>query len=1463
MPTDIQSNFLGKIVPNGFNVEGKMHKVCFSLCLSINPDCTLLADPAHYNDFYTSVLALKNISFNAVPSVKINGGIDATVKNFSRSDRPLNLYKQNLVDSPITDWSSLKNELWQAIFPELPVNKTEKYRRKIIGNAVENFYDSLAHVAALRKSLKNGDVVFAQKTKNEQKSFIRDQILSLKKINTPSPHFDLLNKVHRNFDNYQKNAKIKFFELAKKYAEKGAMKQWPESERLSVDRVYNTYVNCGEIDIDEIVNSFSTIATDPVLGRIFGFIIDFEFNWDPQVSILSTSISLPASWSIYTFTTNICTVNIDNKYAYLAQVGSSSFFEHSVLVPSDYVELKTQDELTTEERIYQLSENGNRNAAGDGSTRGILYNFLKLNELIKPISKITAEQVLDEEHLTQGIRVVGGIRSAGSIKWYSLTGRGLKLYSKDHKEIFCADNVENCLHIDSPTEYMDDDGTQKHTIAETMFEYSEGLLTLKSAFAKATTSSLNQRQVNHVSNLHDEGLRKSQARFENNIGIYKFPFTEIISEEAKAKLKLTCSYDIPDSIVGNGPKLRFKTDEIDNEYTFIVSQQYLNGWGLPLRKEETQLSIEDMVANEAASKYYPAPIPFIPNENTKPVLLIHTKPVSDDVNLPITEKESLEHIVVRGNNDRSARHILPPRIAMETAFWYNLLSAPNMTDDIAYNWKCRYNCSFTTYGDYEKFTSKNVDGISQKCNEGCSHYCGGTAMKDHYVTKYIHPNHLSDPSVKGFGVELFWDKDYLKQVIPSSKFGLTFGGTAGIAPRSCRLILRGDSDIAFEVNSENDAIEISLKKGMIAYVQLTNALYENFREHLSHGWWKNYGIDLHAQELEVNKNLPKKITFTHAAKQPLVDPAINILASTPADHKMIEHINEWLKTGNYEIYKPGLNIVAERKDKSSELIVPINSTYTKVSLTAHFERLDAIGKIEFLPDIKPTGSLELWMRKEEYIDDERQLVQDPEITDSSINHLPFKPVLDFNNRNNLFMQDYKIDFSNAIMDQLKTLKNVDSIDEIKDPYRAIISKINLEYDFKTTKFEEREYYLKNISSFIGYFTNQKPVDSTDDAINSTIEEYTLPQIENVMNEDGLRFKIMVLNNSQPRKPEIAYAVTTIEEEKCYNGNSVTSIQKGNIITVYLRRGRLTSGKDERVGVIVDAASLYNKVFKENNFISKAGRDIVSDRFSNRSQYLQYEDIIMDEQCQNGIYKAGYDNELGVFHFLPQFDYEKQLWKFEVKLDIKTTDNMQLHNPFINLSLVHYQPFSINYNNKTSESLLQDIQYDCRISDIENSTWCYLLPERKVSLSFSKTIDNRSLIDMNFHFHYESLHHFHSNVDNWIVRTNFIVTVQANENEEFSENDTDWVAIQSTCVAKTAFHHTLLTRDLLFTKGNLVKLKLAFEHINIYNHIRTRIIEIEWFTDETWEEILIRTPNLLIHDPVNNEELRIKYVDYIY
>jgi hypothetical protein len=1377
-----------------------------------------------------------------------------------------------------------------------------------------------------------------------------------------------------------------------------------------------------KIEIDEIVHSYSNISNDPIIARLMGIIVDYKILKKdlPQEEYFYLTINeTDDTYFLNTPIRRFRDSSSSSKYVYIIENknNKSQYFDRTIL-KSEHTNILTFDMLSHLQNLEYLrmkclkGENNDNSETKEVLTRGLLFTHDKLDELIAPVDivvknkdgnpiKFIDEDGYSEEHFVKGIRVAVNYKN----NLYPLTCRSVKLLDSKGNKIYYNGNIESCLHIDASTAYMQD-GEVKSSTTNVVFEYSGELLKLKSAFAKANTQNKFQYAANTVDNNHDDGLFKSEERFKKILTYYPFP---IIDRDENDSALFNCFYSIPDKLIKqkDAPQLRF-----NNEYSFIINQEYLNGYGLPLRNEK-DLSIEKIIKGEASLK--PVVRMFYLAENKKSVTLYHRREVKDDLSEPLTEKPSLEHLVVRSDNVEDSnqyideRHVLPPKIDIETAFWWGLLS--KLGEDDSFDYKTRANCPFVDEAAYDKFINeKDSKGSPKgnKCAECGKLYCGGTQMRNFYSDTHIYPNHyFTDPSIKGFTIRFFWNKECSddKEIQLNEIGTVKFGGGSGFEPKSYLLRMKGASEEAFVENHDwREILEVYLKKGMMIYAQLTNEIDDEkyFGEkHLVEGGWWNQILEMKnklehqyliepktkehkaaRQKLVDERNKPKVISLTHAVKEPLITPEIIKLSSTPKDHKFIEHINDWLKEKDFQRYKVGVNVIALRSNKleikdvislsgvspkdisvfgfsniiisvtnlgdaSNEVVIEgtingtdwselqcqnistntyikpissigsysivifkniksvrvrvskhvkgtiegmlyasdynlsINSSISRLELNSHFERLDAIRKIEFLKDMIPTGALELWMRKEEFIDNPEQIVL---ASNSATNHLPNEPVVSFLNNKNVFTLDCKIEFSNEVMNQLKNLKNIEDIDSIADVFRSLITKLKLEYDFKTTKFEEREYYLKDISKFKGFFTDEKFIDNGDVKAIDKLEEFALPKIKDVMSdldEDSkFRFKVIVLNNSQPSKPDVAFAVTTIQETRSTPLSQKTiSIQKGNIVTIYLKRGRLKSGKDERVGVIVDADSLYNKLFKDNELISKAGRDIVSDRYSNRSQYLQYGDIIIPEINE---YEVGFDNELGIYHFLPKFDVEKQLWKFEAELDIKTMDGKQLHNPFINFSIVHFQPFSINYNDKTADASLLELKNDCRISDVENSTWCYLLPERKLSIYFDKPgwFDAYGEVDLTVSFDHESLHHFNFGENKWKVRSNFIVTVQGSETGQ----SWDWHSVGSWLDdgklevdnATLSFHHPLLLKDVLDNEENLAKLKLKFkkyaipndtEHSNKYSYFRVRFIEVEWFANEIWSEVIKRTqnenPDLFNSDVIDNEEMRIRYVELIY
>lgn len=1302
------------------------------------------------------------------------------------------------------------------------------------------------------------------------------------------------------------------------------------------EAMVTSYSKSGVIDIDEIRNSFAAITNETSLMRLMGLIQDytitlkvFDGNQWLYEHDLNFVINSYANKFVLPVAAKLKLVEQDGKLALLIKdsvvnvevkdnsappkniIAPATFYNNSILRRSIIIDGKEglsklirvdKMALETKYKVLQDKENNGETACdkevGDGLTRGILFTNPWLHHIISPPDDFDENMAVNgvtDDYIIRGHRIAL-IKSNGKGEknsFYSLTRRDIEIKVENRsRPIFKSTQFEGCINFDTPSQYMQD-GEIRSVTSDVLFEYSGELLSLKSAFTPVTRTSDYEYKLNQIKYTHDSGMFKSQKRFtlpmkvldvtyDEAISFFHFPFTRI----NKKSTYLSVSYDIPsafatgDSKNSKAPQLRF-----GNEYTCVVYQEYLNGWGLPLlpdNQNTIQLSLQEIIEKDAdAQTFTPKRIKFAPLENKRALQLVHRREFKDDPDLPVSERPSLEHLVVRSDSgdDRKQiieeRHILPPKIELETAFWHDLLSPPNLTPQQSYNIRLCSTCSFADEEDYDKYIAQG-----KKCPAACTRYCGGTHMKSFYPQKQIKPPHLTDPMIRGFDIRLFWNKECTAEyeVREAGTEKIEFKGVPGIGPLSYLLIAGGAKTESFIKNYPSDSeLNIFLKKGMHVYAQLTNTLEtEKYGDWENKGWWEDLSKSL-AKSATCNtvRNAPKILALTHAVKEPLFAPVIIRLASSPNETNKIEHIDQWLKKEAYAGYKKDINIIASRTVKDDIWPAPPRprdsawgASLVNIELCAHFERLDAIRKIKFLKDIIPTGALELWMRKEVFIDDPDQIVLNPRFSKNEVNHLPDEPVVPFSSDKNKFALDYKIEFDNDIIDQMKSLTHVEDIDSINDVFRSLITRLNFKHDFKTTHFEEREYYLKNISKFKGYFSSQEFVDDTNSTALQKLEEYVLPKLAMVtkdLEKDSIfRFKIMALNNLPPAKPDVSYANTTIQENRLYpNRNKTYVTQRGNIVTIYLKRGRLTSGKDERVGIIIDGVGLYKDYYRQNKLISKVGRDILTDENNTRTQYLQYGDIIKPEQDN---YEVGFEDELGLYHFLPRFDVEKQLWKFEVELDIKTADGRPLHNPFINFCLVHFQPFSINYNDSPANADTIDLRKDCRISDVANYIWCYLLPERKLAASFSKPtyFNSSGSVDLTLTYDYESLHHFNKDKDNKLIRTNFIVTIQGSNGGGF------WTAVKSNMASDYAFHHSLLSPEILKANENLVRVKIDFERwvdtshqaADSFRYFRVRLVEVEWFNEQTWEQLISANKDLLSDIEVN-EDLRLRYVELIY
>lgn len=1542
-----RSPFLGMILPNGLTsiATNGDHVLSVSVCFFINKffagfdtaGKTVQAIEAQYQQFYDRVHLINKLLYTKSTSLTITA-------SFGSDPNPV-------VFTPLPDETGkeLRDLLWDALFPSTyntvtASGQTVAAQKEVDASSrvkavdpgqISNLFDEprllFSNTAFLKvlEAIPSDRGLLLTQLLNDFDPFGKDHPLAQQlekfvehsKANSKLALLDLYSFIARYnpealtvLDNIQTAERINRTEATQ------AVGILQDTRKLYVSNLQS------KIDVDEIIHSFSALSNEPALMRIAGLVRDFNItlpkrllNRFPINFKLSFSVANP-TWplvppqtgavsniqtDILIRPTSIRGVEHAGMFAYLVdkkpvvkktrrelnkksadtstETNAEDYYSNSLL-RADGARLIRYDKMAQEfanasaVKKYLEGELNLQAAIAESLTRGILYTNSNLPAIIKPAEIPDIDDglktfIYSEDYLTRGHRVAAVINKK---EFYSITSRRLELkLPGSHEPFLIKDHHEGCIHFDAPTAYMEN-GKVKSQTSDVLFVYPGELLKLKSVFSRATFRS----KAEKAQYAHDDGMHKSVERFKQVLAFLRFPDAKIDPKEVPNTVKLICTYNFPAYFTkSRSPKLRFTKFDKGPWYTFVISCEYLNGWGLPMkaaRKFDRQLSLEDVVGLETLEKVSPEPILFSPLENKKPVQLFHRAEVKEDESIPIEARQALESLVVRNdvNETGSSRHVLPERIAFEHAHWYDLFTDLPVED--SNRWRNKYNCPFTDRENYDAEVKNYPGGC---CPQDCHKFCEATTMAAFYPDEHITPNYIADPSVIGFEAKFYWDKDCTLR-IATKQVICKFGGKRGLAPESYRLELPAGFD-KFDVrnNEPNQVLEVFLKKGMHVYAEFSNLIAPEYAHQLKDAWWRDQGFqlpdDLFAGDYQ---NGFKRVSMIRAVNEPVIKPSIVHFYSTPANAYQYSHVDKWtaIKYKDFSIARGNIVVSRVATHDGDERQA---STKIETNFVAQFERLDAYelynrNNVRFLPGVTPTGTLELWMRKEEYVDDPNEFVKDPGATGP--NHSPERPVVEFSSDENIPFLEHRIEFDNDVLYQLKLASNNHALLKNDDLYRDVESGATLRFDCKSTKFEERRYRLRNGSKYKSYFSGGKEED---------------------FYRESDEFAVLVLNNNPPAKPDVAFAITTISAERKKEHDKVTKSQRGNIVTVYLKRGRLTSGKDERVGVVINDGSPYSRAFLANNFVSKVGSDIVSDAFSPGTDLLVPANIKYQfgDDSENE-YEAMYEPDLGLglVHYLPKFDIEKQLWKFEVEFDIGVPDTdpnkalKRLHNPFVNLALVHYQPLSVNYNGNTTNLTLDDIKKDCRLSVVEMAVWCYLLPDRSVSVYFDKPGHSWwpwghsfGEVSLTVTYDYESLHHsamfVPPNNEKPLLRSNFIMSVEG------SNDGVAWYPMASQVLTPWdnkpwQFMHPVLSEDKTEIKSGKAERTIRFSRVSVpdeaiaqglkahptkFSRFRVRFLEVEWFTQEEWKDIYAANMDLMKNEMLENEGFRVRYVELFY
>lgn len=820
----------------------------------------------------------------------------------------------------------------------------------------------------------------------------------------------------------------------------------------------------------------------------------------------------------------------------------------------------------------------------------------------------------------------------------------------------------------------------------------------------------------------------------------------IADQDESAKRPITLQYRFN----RNAKLLLGKTHDV------CAVPEYKNGWGV--RFNTTDVSGDGSVY-ELGYDDLPDPVhthfKFKRNEPVKPICFYLQDPLFEQVPGKVgfqtpakgRDGESLQRLVIRNyssDNDweykttqKTVRHILPPPISFEQAFWHGKIF--EIHKEYGRNESHRW---------YEKHHFPINEGDDRPNNGGKYTYeesvDGSTRMREFYPDRWYIPdgcekgdiiNYLPDPLSKGFRLEFFLDDKRTIKAADYKEFEQNEYYFTGKYPyiRAWKIIIEDKDDHLVEVY--NEEIRIRVPRGAELFVRARTILDESYEDQFeAFGNYNDFtrygGNDLLCPPLD--------FSIVHATLRPLVRPKLN-------------------------------NTLRCEKE--------IGKSFVTMTHTLNLEQLgiypDRSGIIRYIDDTLPTGSVELYAKWEEYEDDPKHQTTDDwtphkpvnKVDLSTFRHKPGESPASF---------ETAINFSPEQLVQME--KTLNRINDDPSSFKNYAVDITAAYELNTTKFLEKWFWIKNKSKFSSYYPTTWGIEEETDANLGTVTS------RNVFNRISTEpFLVRILNSKKPGKPILAdrniILLTVVDDLRA--GSQTTRTTRMTRLRFYFERNRLKSGKGERIGFVVnEARSKYNDFLVANGLISKVGRDITADSIRPYDGLYRNEDVLLnksnfvihdpvDLSTEDGekaadleSFSAEYVEDLGIMTYLPKFDKKLNLWYLDVELDINDKNGNELHSPFLQFGMVHYQEHSFNYNNLAGA----DLGNDCRISEINMSGFVYLMGSRVIY------IDQVSRKELKVKISADPTSLIKHSADT--LRTRFFAAI-----EQKAKNDIKWKALQ--------------------------------------------------------------------------------------
>jgi hypothetical protein len=685
------------------------------------------------------------------------------------------------------------------------------------------------------------------------------------------------------------------------------------------------------------------------------------------------------------------------------------------------------------------------------------------------------------------------------------------------------------------------------------------------------------------------------------------------------------------------PRLKFTNDKV---YRYAMVGQFHNGY--------YPSAVDELKDSNNYSEY----VNFQRSDHIKSLIISLDQNIYMDGNHKVLKPdhlgESILDLVIRRgelvNNATCSRHILPPPIPNFFLYlWYDFKNGDPFT-------KSRRLSEMERLKWYKRSQKEDADGNLVDNDE-----------KAHAIWKGGY-DYLPDPVVTGFVVRFYYDQDCTLQMSGNHQEVFCPYSLDAYPDLPAWEIMLEEGRNNVDADPFTHKLHVPISPGQQFYAAIFPTFDKDFAC-FADAYLSGPGFQGKTLKGKGYFDLLKcgitTLSFTYALQRPLFEPEITGVSITK--------------------YKNG---TANKQPSTVNLCLDIN-----------FEHLNIWNGIT-LPNVQPTGEMDIFMLWDDYTNHsfgiQKSIGQKINAKADDDGYI-YVGKVDFNQCDNK---------GSLYHSTLKRKQNFPKGSEDAAAYGGTLC-IEVDHTFNINYFTDAVFRVKNVTKYSRYFIDT-PIDKLSESNKEDFSRWSDKYSEQMANKqyEAITYSYVdqvtaksnyLFNNSKPDSPKIDKIIPlNIKDE--YEKKKTVYYQR---IRIYFNQVPLI-GKQSRIALLVsDPASVYQKYLKGS--IGNAGIDAVTDDLSDRlnlnndlltlSNFV-YDDKILDSDYKNTFIPAldppsqsGVIDKIGLVSYVTQFDREQSLWYIDTQMKLNNKKGEEFHNPFIQLYLTAYQPYSANYANQ--------------------------------------------------------------------------------------------------------------------------------------------------------------------------------------